>query len=210
MGPSARPEPATNLARAADELAAASDELTAAADNLAGTAGNVAATSDNVIRHGDQSRATTPSRPPDPNATASGTPERVPPKGNEAAQRSIPRQNEAADLLARLGYDVEHRPTLTADDLASGISPDKKPDFRIEGEVFDAYAPSRSRAWNIASQIETKVMEGQTRRVVLELSDSPVGFEEMMGQLSRSPIEGLEEVIIVEDGSMVGHWLPEE
>jgi len=54
-------------------------------------------------------------------------------------QRSIRRQNEAADALAYVGYKVENCPTIEeSDNLGKGKD---APDYRIEGLVFDGYSP---------------------------------------------------------------------
>jgi hypothetical protein len=54
-------------------------------------------------------------------------------------QRSIRRQNEAADVLAYAGYRVENCPTVTSADGLAALK--DSPDYRIEGLIFDGYAP---------------------------------------------------------------------
>jgi len=91
--------------------------------------------------------------------------------------------------LARQGYDIEQNPTVPGA---------KHPDYRIEGQVFDNYAPSSDNARNIADTIERKVVNGQTDRVVLNLTDTPVDLEIVRAQLRDWPIEGLNEVIVID------------
>jgi hypothetical protein len=52
-------------------------------------------------------------------------------------KRGIMRENESADRLADAGYRVEQNP------LVPGSK--KHPDYRIEGELFDCYAPIAAR-----------------------------------------------------------------
>jgi len=88
-----------------------------------------------------------------------------------SATRTTPRpsadtdgENESATTLARQGYDIEQNPTVPGD---------KNPDHHIEGQIFDNYAPSSDSARNIADNIERKVVNGQTDRVVLNLIGHP-------------------------------------
>jgi hypothetical protein len=142
---------------------------------------------------------TTPSKDPDPNATPGGRRTRIGPDEDPDVTRSLQRENESADILARNGYDVEQNPTVPGD---------KNPDYRIEGQIFDNYAPSSGSARNIASNIEEKVVAGQTDRVVLNLSDSPVDINAMRSQLHDWPISGLQEVIAIDRSGNVVHLYP--
>lgn len=56
--------------------------------------------------------------------------------------RDLKRQYEAAKALAYAGYRVENNPTLTDDDIRSGIRANADPDYRIEGIIFDCYTPA--------------------------------------------------------------------
>ena len=67
---------------------------------------------------------------------ASGIPENPDGRGGDS-QRSIRRQNEAADMLVSAGYNLEHNPAVQP---ADGLL-EKNPDFRIEGIIFDCYSP---------------------------------------------------------------------
>ena len=75
------------------------------------------------------------------------------------------RENEAADTIAKNGYDIEQNPKV------EGTTRD--PDYRIESEIFDCYSPAgQTSTRNIASTISEKVIKkGQTKRVVLNLDD---------------------------------------
>jgi hypothetical protein len=54
-------------------------------------------------------------------------------------QRSIRRQNEAAKAVAYAGYRVENSPTVKSSDNLADLK--DNPDYRIEGLIFDCYAP---------------------------------------------------------------------
>jgi Contact-dependent growth inhibition CdiA C-terminal domain len=136
---------------------------------------------------------TKPSGTPDPNATPGGRPTRIRPQDDADTQRSLQRENESATSLARQGYDVEQNPSVPGD---------KNPDYKIEGQVFDNYAPTTGNPRNIASWIQTKVDEGQADRIVLNLTDSSVDPARLSAQLRDWPIPRLKEVKVI-DGS--GH-----
>ena len=77
----------------------------------------------------------------------------------------------------------------------------KKPDYLIEGEIFDCYSPKDGTSVrNIASGIQRKIDEGQTNRIILNLDDWHGGggsIDDLIKQLNDWPIEGLEEVKII-------------
>ena len=136
---------------------------------------------------------TEPSGSPDPNATPRGKPELPGPKANEDNVRSLMRQDESAHTLARHGYDVERGPVTPGP---------KNPDFRIEGKIFDNYAPTADKARAIWTEIGSKISRGQTERVVLNMDDSPVTLDALREQF-RYPIDGLLEVIVVRGGDVI-------
>jgi hypothetical protein len=105
--------------------------------------------------------------------------------------RALERENESARILAENGYDVEQNP--------ASINR-KKPDYKLNGEYADCYAPSTNKVRNIRDTIARKVNEGQADRIVLNLDDSPVTLETMKKQLSENPIADLKELIIIKGG----------
>ncbi len=139
------------------------------------------------------------SRPPNLSAVPRGTKAKIRPKDDLAKQRALTRENEAADIIAKEGYDIEQNPIII------GIL--KKPDYKIEHKVFDCYAPTRNNPRAIWSGVKEKIEEEQTQRVVLNLDDSAVDIQELSNQFNKYPILNLEEVIIVKKGS-VFHLLP--
>ena len=77
----------------------------------------------------------------------------------------------------------------------------KNPDFKIEGEIFDAYAPGKVRSVdNIRGEIESKVVERQTRRIVLNMDDSQVKLDELKKVILEKPVVELEQILVVKDG----------
>ncbi|MCM3703368.1 hypothetical protein [Paenibacillus macerans] len=132
-----------------------------------------------------------PSKQPDPHATPKGPKTKISPKDDEATQRSLARENQAAEILAKDGYDIEQNPKI------EGIT--RKPDYRIEGELFDCYSPAeKTSARSIGSTIEEKVItKKQADRVILNLSDWKGNTDSIVEQLRNYPIEGLKEVIVI-------------
>jgi hypothetical protein len=118
-----------------------------------------------------------------------GTPTRIPAAADASEIRSLTRENQSAEILANGGFKVEQNPTV--------VGP-KNPDYRINGEVFDNYAPASSSVRNIASNIEEKVIAGQTNNVVVNLADSSATPAALRAQLTNYPVSGLKQVIIID------------
>ena len=138
-----------------------------------------------------------PSNTYDIDAKPSGTSTKITDKMDDATRRSLIRENEAAETIARNGYNIEQNP------IVEGTT--RNPDYRIEGKIFDCYSPAENtKIRNIASTIEEKVIEkGQTNCVVLNLEDWKGNINELVNQLNEYPIEGLEEVLVVQDGKVI-------
>lgn len=115
---------------------------------------------------------------------------------DEATKRSLTRENEAAETIAKNGYNIEQNPVI------EGTT--RNPDYIIEGEIFDCYSPAENtKIRNVASTIEEKVIKkGQAERVVLNLDDWKGDVNALVKQLNEYPIEGLKEVIVVHDGNV--------
>ncbi|AVT36544.1 WXG100 family type VII secretion target [Plantactinospora sp. BB1] len=136
---------------------------------------------------------TNPSRKPDPDAKPRG--DRTDAHPTRKKDRALRRENESADTLAEHGYDVEQNPP--------GKPNGKNPDYKIEGEYFDCYAPESRNLDQIRKGISDKVADGQADRIVLNLDDCPRSQQEIEDILRRKPIEGLQEVKIVKDGQVI-------
>lgn len=79
----------------------------------------------------------------------------------------------------------------------------KEPDYKIEGEYFDCYAPDSSNLDNVRDAISRKVKSGQADRIVLNLDDSPRSMDEIKDVLRRKPIADLKEIFVVKDGKVI-------
>ncbi|MER6300464.1 putative T7SS-secreted protein [Kitasatospora sp. NPDC001539] len=143
---------------------------------------------------------TQPSRAADPNAKPEGRVTNIPKNADDTTRRAFTRENESADILAKNGYKVEQNPDVP------GTT--KNPDYRVEGEVMDCYAPTAKNPRSIATGIQKKVDEGQADRIVLNLSDSDVDVGAMRKQLNDWPIEGLKEVTVIDKSGNVVSLYP--
>ena len=77
-----------------------------------------------------------------------GEPTPISPNDDDATRRAIRRENESAQLLAGSGFNVLQNPVVAGP---------KKPNYLINGEVYDHYAPSTDIARNIWSEVQGKV-----------------------------------------------------
>ena len=123
-------------------------------------------------------------------------------KGNKDTKRSLQRENESADILVENGYNVEQNPLITEID---NIRKGKQPDYRVNGDFFDNYAPNnKADVEQIRNEISRKVKRGQTYRVVLNLDDSKVAMEdiEIMFKI-RKPVLNLQQLIFIKHGKIL-------
>lgn len=121
-----------------------------------------------------------------------GNPTLINPNDKKENQRALRRENESAQIIATAGYNIEQNPTPP-------LGSRKKPDYLIEGRIFDCYAPETANAYNIVRSIAHKVGTGQTNRIILNLDDSAVSIEQIRNQLTSTVIPGLEEIFIIKD-----------
>jgi len=129
----------------------------------------------------------------------SGTPAKIRPQDNKGTVRGRTRENESAQFLASRGYNVEQSPKVPGN---------KNPDYRINGEIYDNYAPGKNTSVrNVASVIQEKIVSGQTERVVVNLADSSITPKQLLEQLTKYPIPGLRSVIAISPKSgAIMHW----
>ena len=114
---------------------------------------------------------------------------------DEATQRSIRRENESAGVLAENGYNVLQNPSVAGP---------KRPDYLINGQVYDHLAPSAGNVRNIWDRVKEKVETGQAPNVVIDLQDSDASEEALRRQFADWPIEGLGDVLIVRTDGTIG------
>ena len=130
----------------------------------------------------------------EPGGVPSGPPTRIEQKDDTETTRGKRRENETAATLASAGYNVGQHPYVPGRE---------NPDYAIEGQIFDCYAPITAKAYNIVELIRKKVGKGQADRIVLNLDDSEVDTEELREQLKSSPIPALQEIIVVKAGKII-------
>ncbi|MEN3753879.1 hypothetical protein ABC733_18155 [Mangrovibacter sp. SLW1] len=121
--------------------------------------------------------------------TLTGRPTPVDPKMTQENIRSLNRENESAQTLSHSGFNVEQNPSVAGN---------KNPDYRINGEIFDNYAPKSNSVRNIYSEVKSKIDKGQTANVVINMSDTKVSVPELQKQLTQWPIMGLDKVIVID------------
>lgn len=127
-----------------------------------------------------------------------GRPTRINPADAKENIRALTRENESAGTLAQRGYRVEQNPQIPGGNVP-GV---KHPDYRIGGEYFDNFAPTTGSARNIWTTVEGKVSSQQARRIVLNLDDSKVSIDALRAQFRDWPINGLEQVLVVQRGQV--------
>jgi hypothetical protein len=124
-----------------------------------------------------------------------GTPGVIRERNSPDHKRQLVRERDSASILEEAGYKIEHQPEVT---LADGLDLNKKPDYRINGVIYDCYAPHTNSTRAIWAYIkDKKIEEQQTKRVVLNLTDTSVTVEQIIQQLRAFPITGLEDLIII-------------
>ncbi|WP_145146219.1 WXG100 family type VII secretion target [Paenibacillus xylanexedens] len=140
---------------------------------------------------------TRPSNSPSSNATPKGYPAKIRPQDDKETVRGRERENEAAKILAEKGYDITQSPQLPGQN--------KKPDYLIEGNVFDCFSPKGEKSpRNIWSKlINEKLAEGQANRFVVNLDDWSGDVDILKKQFNDWPAEGLEEIIAIKNGKII-------
>lgn len=137
-----------------------------------------------------------PSHAPDPKRVPSGPPEAL--EGDARKLRGLQRQNDAAALLATSGYEVQQSPPQRDNGT--------RPDFIIEGDYFDCYAPTSDNPKNVRTGIRDKVKKRQADRIILDLNDSNLTPDALRDRLLRDPIHGLREIKIVKGGKVTDFY----
>ncbi|HYO60165.1 MAG TPA: hypothetical protein VEU50_46170 [Archangium sp.] len=133
---------------------------------------------------------------PPQKGSLTGRPTRPGPNENDKGNlRAIERENESARLLSEKGYNVEQNPPPNRYG--------KYPDYKINGDYADCYAPSTSDPHNILRAIGKKVNERQADRIVLNLDDSQVTLEALGKQLLEDPIADLKEIIVIANRQII-------
>lgn len=121
------------------------------------------------------------------------------PKNSPNLAQTLDREIDVANDLSRFGYKVEFRKHQ------GGAR--KSADLNIEGRVFDIYSPRANVTIDrIIGHTVSKVRNGQTNRVVLDLKELPHSSNEIRIQFlaNRPDLQGLKEVIgVTKEGTIV-------
>lgn len=107
--------------------------------------------------------------------------------------RSIERENEAANALAKSGYDVEQLPNTAKNK--------QNPDLKVNGEIPDVFSLITNSATSVIKTICEKV-EKQAATIVVNLEDSAITISQLEAALGASPVKGLKAVYIMNSGEI--------
>jgi hypothetical protein len=124
-----------------------------------------------------------------------GEPTPISPNDDDATRRAIQRENESAQILAGSGFEIMQNPVVAGP---------MNPDYLINGEVYDHYAPSTDNVRKIWERVKEKVERGQASNIVIGLQDSGADEEALRRQFAEWPIDGLGEVLIVRPDGTIG------
>ncbi|WP_051884370.1 CdiA C-terminal domain-containing protein [Chryseobacterium luteum] len=136
-------------------------------------------------------RKTTPSKKENLSAKPRGRLTKIPDNLDDATKTSLILENDAAQILAKKGFDIEQNPSIK--------TTLKNPDYIIEGEVFDCYSPfnSNKSVRGIWSEIADKIEKDQTNRIILNLKNWNGDIPKLQKQFLDWEISGLKEVIYI-------------
>ena len=116
-------------------------------------------------------------------------------------RRGAERENQSADILWLNGHTIEQKPDVPGP---------KRPDYRIDGEVFDNYAPVTSSVRNVWDNVAGKVARKQASSIIINLRDSPITAAELQAQFRSYRIDGLNRLWVIDrDGKLIyikGEW----
>jgi hypothetical protein len=132
---------------------------------------------------------------PPKKGSLTGQAEQPAPNADKETKRGLKRENESARTLAENGYDVEQNPPIKSNG--------KRPDYKLNGEYADCYAPKTDNPRSILDTVAAKVNEGQAHRIILNLEDSQVTLEALKKQLAENPIADLKEIIAIKGNKII-------
>lgn len=147
------------------------------------------------------SMRTLPSHSLDTDTRRTGRVTKINAEDAQENKQALERENLSAAILAEAGYSVEQNPTV------EGTT--RNPDYRIEGKVFDCYAPTTSKPRSIWATLEGKVKKGQAQRFILNLDGSAVDVEALSNQFRENTIVGLQEIIIINKDKTILSFFPQ-
>ena len=117
--------------------------------------------------------------------------------------------------FAGAGYQTEQQPTRGANAAAvrqqmqaEGLNPDKNPDLRVEGRIWDIYTPESSNPVSIRNGIARKISEEQTHRVAVDLRGVGQTEAAVRGALRANPVPDLKEIAIITENGFTQPFRP--
>ncbi len=151
---------------------------------------------------------------PHKSGTPEGHPTLIDPEQGDEARRSLNRENSVATLLAAEGYRTTQNPSKAEVAEARAINgdtgtPSSKPDYLLEGRVFDCYSPKpTTTVRNIWSYVEDKIQREQTQRVIVDLKEWKGDMADIGQQFHDWPITKLKELKIITPADKIVQILP--
>jgi HK97 family phage prohead protease len=124
-----------------------------------------------------------------PSTTLTGPKAPVLPRDDVETRRGAERENDSAEIIWLNNHDVEQKPRVAGS---------KNPDYRIDGELFDNYAPRTDNVRNIWRNVAKKVSDKQADSIVVNLGDSAITLSEMNAQFCGFPISGLSKLWVID------------
>lgn len=126
----------------------------------------------------------------------SGHKTHIDPNRRPEQKQQIVRENESADVIAAKGYVVEQNPPPKPNG--------KEPDYKIEGEYYDCYAPTSTSPNSIRTNLlKEKIRKKQVDRVVVNLDDTSVTPQQIESVLAEYPIHELKDIMYIKGGQIV-------
>lgn len=108
-------------------------------------------------------------------------------------------ENESAKLLSQNGYEVIHLPEPTSGS-GFGIQEKSNPDYLINGNPFDAYAPTTDKIQGIFDAINDKT-KNQAVRIIVNLDrNDHFSIQSLKNSLNARKIPNAKEIIAIKDG----------
>ena len=147
-----------------------------------------------------------------PTGPIGGVPTGLPPASRAGApskdKAQVDSEIHVGGAFAGAGYRTEQQPTREANAAAvrqqmeaEGLDPEKDPDLRVEGRIWDIYTPESADPGSIRAGIAKKIGAGQTHRVAVDLRGVGQTEAAVRAALRADPVPDLKEIaVITEDG----------
>ena len=128
----------------------------------------------------------------------SGRRAKISERDDPETRRGLYRENESADVVYAAGHSVEQKPIIEGR---------TNPDYIIDGEIFDNYAPITENLRTIHDTVSRKVQRNQAENIVLNLRDSKFTELDIELLFMSEPVEGLNRFWIVDRSGRLHYFL---